>query len=506
VFLGLTMGCARCHDHKYDPITQTEFYQFLAFFNSTSDKGVYTEQRGNVSPLAAVPSPSQEKKLARLDAEIARAVAARQAAEVREIADLPFLTITHVPESDRSKVERAELARYYEEAVDFEVRQAEAGIARLRKEKTELEATIPTVMVMEELPSPRPAYLLKRGRYDMPDTSRKLVPGVPGCLGALPATAPRNRLALAQWLASPANPLTARVAVNRLWQQHFGTGLVKTTENFGLQSEPPSHPALLDWLAAEFIRMGWDVKAMHRLIVTSATYRQASKAPVSLIQRDPENRLLARGPRFRLPAELIRDNALAIAGLLSRNVGGPSVKPYQPAGLWEELAGGAGEAPYVQDKGDKLYRRSLYVYRKRTVPHPAMATFDAPSREICQVRRARTNTPLQALELLNDITYVEAAGRLAQLMIAEGGGSPQERVRYAFRRATSRPPSPAELQILLRGLARYRQTFQARPESASAWIGQIPGTLIPGLDKVELAAYTATASVILNLDETITSE
>ena len=362
------------------------------------------------------------------------------------------------------------------------------------------------MMVMEELPSPRPAYLLKRGRYDMPDTSRKLDPGVPGCLGELPAKAPRNRLALAQWLASPANPLTARVAVNRLWQQHFGTGLVKTTENFGLQSEPPSHPGLLDWLAAEFVSTDWDVKAMHRLIVTSATYRQASKAPAQLIQHDPENRLLARGPRFRLPAELVRDNALAIAGLLSGSVGGPSVKPYQPDGLWEELAGGAGEAPYVQDKGDKLYRRSLYVYRKRTVPHPAMATFDAPSREICQVKRARTNTPLQALELLNDITYVEAASRLAQLMITEGGRSPQERVRFAFRRATSRSPSPAELQILLRGLDRYRQSFQTHPESASAWIGQVPGTKIPGLDKVELAAYTATASVILNLDETITGQ
>jgi len=214
------------------------------------------------------------------------------------------------------------------------------------------------------------------------------------------------------------------------------------TKNFGLQSEPPSHPSLFDWLAAEFIRMGWDVKAMRRLIVTSATYRQASKAPASTIERDPENRLLARGPRFCLAAELVRDNALAIAGLLSSKVGGPSIKPYQPDGLWEELAGGAGEAPYVQDKGDKLYRRSLYVYRKRTVPHPAMATFDAPSREICQVKRARTNTPLQALELLNDTTYVEAASHLAQLMIAEGGRSPQERVRYAFRRATSRSPSP----------------------------------------------------------------
>ena len=428
------------------------------------------------------------------------------AAEVRELADLPFLAIARVPESDRTEVQRAMLSHYYKQEIDSELREAEAGLARLHKEKTVLEAAIPTVMVMEELPSPRPAYLLKRGRYDLPDTSRKLDPGVPGCLGALPTSTPRNRLALAQWLASPANPLTARVAVNRIWQQHFGTGLVKTTENFGLQSEPPSHPALLDWLAAEFIRTGWDVKAMHRLIVTSATYRQVSKGPGSLFQRDPENRLLARGPLYRLPAELVRDNALAIAGLLSSKVGGPSVKPYQPHGLWEELAGGAGEGPYVQDKGDRLYRRGLYVYRKRTVPHPAMATFDAPSGETCQVKRARTNTPLQALELLNDITYVEAASHLARLMLAEGDSSPQERVSHAFRRATARSPSPAELQILLRGLDRYRQSFHTHPESASEWIGQVPGSLPPVLDTVELAAYTATASVILNLDETITSQ
>jgi hypothetical protein len=732
VFLGLTMGCARCHDHKFDPITQTEFYQFLAFFNSTSDKGVYTEQRGNVPPMTAVPGPSEEKGLSRLDADIAGAIAARKAAEstlperqkrwerglqgaaelaeprdwavrcpldgslhfqgssgetiegqfrgqnppawcdgpqgkairlegqdrsyvevergasldrtdrfsygawirprgngavlskmddqgayrgydlliqndklqvhlvhawpadalkvatrqslprdawthvfithdgsgkasglkvylngrpvdidvesdtlrgttvtgqplrlgkrstalpltgdladvriyrrmlsaeeIRELAAVPFLAIARSPEPDRSTAQQAQLARYFKEEVDPEFRQADARLALLRKQRSELEATIPTVMVMEDLPAPRPAYLLKRGRYDMPDTTRKLDPGVPGCLGARPSTAPRNRLGLARWLASPTNPLTARVALNRLWQQHFGTGLVKTTENFGLQSEPPSHPALLDWLAAEFVRSGWDVKAMHRLIVTSATYRQESKAPASLIQHDPENRLLARGPRFRLPAELVRDNALAIAGLLSNTIGGPSVKPYQPEGLWEELAGGAGEAPYVQDKGDKLYRRSLYVYRKRTVPHPAMATFDAPSRETCQVKRARTNTPLQALELLNDITYVEAAAHLARLMMAEGGRSPQERVRYAFRRATSRSPSPAELQIIVRGLNRYRESFQAHPELASQWMQQGPGPVLPGLETVELAAYIATASVILNLDETITGQ
>ena len=254
-----------------------------------------------------------------------------------------------------------------------------------------------------------------------------------------------NRLGLARWLASPENPLTARVAVNRIWQHHFGQGLVKTAENFGIQGEPPSHPELLDWLATELIRTGWDIKAMHRLIVTSATYRQASRVPPALLAHDPENRLLARGPRFRLSAEVVRDNALAIAGLLTIRLGGPSVKPYQPAGLWEELAGGAGEGPYIQDKGPDLYRRSLYVYRKRTVPHPVLATFDAPSRETCQVKRSRTNTPLQALELLNDVAYVEAARGLAQLMIdrrrLHGRRADRLRVPTSDLPERRRPPS-----------------------------------------------------------------
>jgi hypothetical protein len=322
----------------------------------------------------------------------------------------------------------------------------------------------------------------------------------------LPAETPRNRLGLARWLVSSDNPLTARVIVNRYWQHYFGTGLVKTAENFGIQSEPPSHPDLLDWLATEFVRTGWDVKAMQRRIVTSAAYRQTSRADSNLLHRDPENRLLARGPRFRLPAELVRDNALAISGLLVEQVGGPSIKPYQPSGLWEELAGGAGEGPYVQEKGAALYRRSLYIYRKRTVPHPTMTTFDAPSREVCQVKRPRTNTPLQALELLNDITYVEAARHLAQLILKDGGQTPEERLAFAFRRATARAPSADELRVLTRGLERHRQTFRHDPDAARRLVRHGESRIDDKLDPVELAAYTATASVILNLDETITKE
>jgi hypothetical protein len=460
VFLGLTLGCGRCHDHKYDPITQTEFYQFFGFFNSVNEQGVYTETKGNVPPLVTLPTPEDERRLDGFEIAIAAA----------------------------------------------KVQKAKDQLDKLTKQQADYRKNFVSVMVMEDTAKPRATYVLKRGRYDVPDTSRKVEPGVPACLVPLPANAPRNRLGLARWLASAENPLTARVAVNRIWQHHFGVGLVKTAENFGIQGEPPSHPELLDWLASELIRSGWDLKALHRLIVTSATYRQSSHLAPDLASRDPENRLLARGPRHRLSAEVVRDNALFVAGLLVERIGGLSVKPYQPAGLWEELAGGAGEGPYIQDKGPALYRRSLYVYRKRTVPHPALATFDAPSREICQVKRSRTNTPLQALELLNDVTYVEAARRLAELAISRGGSTPDERITFAFRRAVARSPSPSELTVLRKGLERYLAAFQHDRMPASQLIrhgeSAVDGTIAPS----ELSAYTAIAGVILNLDETITME
>jgi hypothetical protein len=479
VFLGLTLGCGRCHDHKFDPITQREFYQFFAFFNSVKEQGVYTEQRGNVPPLILLPTPEDEKRLRQLEGAVA---AAERAA--REL----------------------EAARPGRELLDAEIRGLREKQTKLRKERGEYEKRVTSVMVMEDLSRPRATFVLKRGRYDIPDRNQKVEPGVPSCLPPLAGAAPHNRLGLARWLVSPDNPLTARVTVNRFWQHYFGTGLVKTAENFGLQGELPSHPELLDWLATDFIRGGWDIRALQRLIVTSATYRQGSRATPELLQRDPENRLLARGPRFRLSAEAVRDNALAISGLLVERIGGPSIKPYQPAGLWEQLAGGAGEGPYVQDKAPTLYRRSLYVYRKRTVPHPELTTFDAPSREVCQVKRPRTNTPLQALELLNDVTYVEAARRLAEMMLTEGGRTVEERVRLAFCRAAARPPQELELQVLVRGLDRYRQQFTADSEAAQRYVRHGESPPDSRLDTSELAAYTALAEVILNLDETITKE
>src|SRR4029079_9167093 len=314
-----------------------------------------------------------------------------------------------------------------------------------------------------------------------------------------------NRLGLARWLVSPENPLTARVIVNRLWEHHFGVGLVKTTDNLGVQSEPPSHPELLDWLATELVQSGWDLQHIQRLIVSSYTYQQRSEAAPEMYQRDPDNRLLARGPRYRLQSEAIRDNALAVSGLLAERIGGPSVMPYQPAGLWEELAGGAHD-DYLQGHGEDLYRRSLYTYRKRTVPHPSTASFDAPSWEICQVKRARTNTPLQALALLNDVTYTEAARKLAERMLTEGGKSPDSQLTFAFRLATSRTPTPTELSILRSSLQKYLDRFRQSPASADQLVshGESPRNKI--LDTCDLAAHTAVASILLNMDEAISKD
>jgi hypothetical protein len=303
-----------------------------------------------------------------------------------------------------------------------------------------------------------------------------------------------------------ANPLTARVAVNRYWQAYFGTGLVKTAEDFGSQGEAPSHPELLDWLATEFVRTGWDIKAVQRLIVTSATYRQASQSSAALRERDPENRLLARGPRVRLAAEMIRDQALAVAGLLNDKMGGPAVKIYQPEGLWEQLSAFQGRKLFERSKGADLWRRSVYTYWKRTVPPPSLTIFDAPTREFCVVRRQASSTPLQALALLNDEMYIEAARRFAERMIKEGGATPAARLGWAFRLATSRPATDGEVATLERGLGQRLAQYRADPSSAEKLLAAGESPRDRQLDAVELAAYTTAAAVILNLDEVITRQ
>jgi hypothetical protein len=418
--------------------------------------------------------------------------------------NLDVATLLSVPPEKRTAAQKEQAAEYYRTQVSPVGKQLHAEIEVRRKAVSDLAARMPTAMVMQDLPAPRDTFVLIRGQYDRP--GEKVSPGVPASLPPLPAGAPANRLGLARWLVDPANPLTARVAVNRYWQLHFGTGLVRTAVDFGIQGEWPSHPELLDWLADEFVRSGWDVKAMQRLLVTSAAYRQSSRVTLEVLDKDPDNRLLSRGPRFRLSAEEVRDQALAVSGLLVERLGGPSVKPYQPAGLWEELTfTGTTAGTYQQDHGEALYRRSLYTFWKRTIPPPSLATLDAPTREFCTVNRPRTNTPLQALVLLNDPTYVEASRVLAARLLADPAASPGQRLTIAFRRATARQPTAAELGVLLRGLQRRRAEFTTDPAAAARLLGVGEAPAAKG-DAAELAAYTAMVGVILNLDEALTRE
>jgi hypothetical protein len=520
VWLGLTVGCSQCHDHKYDPITQKEFYSLYAFFNNVPEKGL-DGSKGNASPLVKVPSPAQRKAIdvigsALREYQSALKVlddSAKHLRDARVLLKSPTRTVPNDagPAPD-SKADDARLAQ--EEAAFASLRKAlEQDIVTARRELAAEEARVPTAMVMEEMGKPRDTFLLIRGQYDK--HGDKVQPGVPSFLLPLPDGASADRLALARWLVDPKHPLVGRVAVNRIWQTIFGAGIVRTSEDFGSQGEPPSHPELLDWLAVEFVTpeaagaAAWDVKALVRRIVTSATYRQRSSATHELIARDPENRLLARGPRVRLQAEFLRDQALAVSGLLNGEIGGKSVSPYQPPGLWEELMSRAdgknwSAQTYVQSHGKDLYRRTMYTFWKRTSPPPSLATFDAPDRETCTVRRARTNTPLQALVLMNDPTYVEAARKLAELVMTAGGPSPDDRIAFAFRLATARRPNDQERTVLKtifdNDLARFRNDRAAAKKLLS--VGE--SRRDENLESAELAAWTTVASVILNLDEVLT--
>ena len=672
VFLGLTIGCARCHDHKYDPISNRDFYRFYAFFNNVREIGTGgpRDGRGNLQPVLKLPDAALEAK-----SEEARARVVKQRAVVREveaklekellawreprwevlkpgqlrsdngaalvmqddgsivstgkrpdrdiytlqvdaasngitafrielIPDARFprggsgrgddgkgvLTLFEVerdggekldlgtvsatgqsPESILDRVVRPmrQLKRGWSVDPDVTVphyavietksmiaggrftirlgnefgegallghfrisvtgdefpepvkdsektkqsflvshhkhrRLAQEELARLQAEQRAIEQRMPSTMVMAEMETPRDTFILARGAYDKP--GEKVTPGVPSFLPPMAEGAPANRLSLAKWLVDPSHPLTARVAVNRIWQSLFGTGLVKTSEDFGSQGEPPSHPELLDFLALEYIKSGWDTKAMIRRIVMSAAYKQSSKATPALIEKDPENRLIARGPRVRLAAEMIRDQALAVSGLLHEKIGGAPVKPYQPEGLWEQLSVIDDQKLYVQSKGNDLYRRSLYTYWKRTVPPPSLTTFDAPTREFCSTRRPLSTTPLQALALLNDETYVEAARMLAERMMHEGGQTAASRIRYGFLLATSRAPSASELATLQAGLERRLKFYRDDAAAASKLLRAGESARDFTLSEAELAAYSTVAGVLLNLDEVITKQ
>jgi hypothetical protein len=406
----------------------------------------------------------------------------------------------------RSPEQRKKIQQHYRDKVSPEYRQKKEAVAAAKKARDDFDRQIPSTMVMAEMEKPRDTFIRMRGAYDQ--LGEKVTAGTPAALPSLAAGEPSNRLGLARWLVSPQHPLTSRVAVNRLWQMFFGTGLVKTAEDFGSQGDWPSHPELLDWLAREFVESGWNIKQLQRLILTSTTYRQSSRAEPSLFQRDPENRLIARGARFRLQAEFIRDQALALSGLLNGQIGGKSVSPYQPAGLWEELSMREDSRNFSAQffelsKGADLYRRSMYTFWKRSSPPPQMSTFDAPDRETCTVRRPRTNTPLQALVLLNDPTYIEASRKLAERLLHRTG-SDADRVAWAFRLATARIPSAQEKAILLRVLEQQRAHYKANRQAAEQLLatGEAPRDLT--LDAAELAAWTLLSSTILNLDETVT--
>ncbi len=396
-----------------------------------------------------------------------------------------------------------------------------AKIAALNKQRTDLDGAIPSTMVMADMPQLRDTNILIRGAYNK--KGDKVTHGVPAALGGkLPDGAPINRLSLAKWLVDPSHPLSSRVTVNRFWQQFFGRGIVKTSEDFGIQGDWPTHPELLDWLATEFqtptartlienteaaAPKNWDMRHLMRLIVTSNTYRQSSRVSPDLVKRDPENMLLARGPRFRFDAEVIRDAALFTSGLLVEKVGGKSVKPYQPLGLWEAVAFvGSTTSQFKRDAGEALYRRSMYTFWKRTSPPPQMTTFDAPSREVCSVRRPRTNTPLQALATMNDEQFVEASRHFARRMLLEGGTTYPDRVIHGFRLATGRKPSPAELEVLVALFQEHHTHYQSKADEAVKLLSIGESKRDEALNPSEYAAMTMLANLLLNLDETLTKE
>jgi hypothetical protein len=465
VWMGLTIGCAKCHSHKYDPITQTEYYRFFAFFNQTADNDQPDER-----PTLAVSTPQQQEQNRRIGTRIAELK--KQLAEPARVA-VAALRRTPIP------VESLAIL---------------GEIGRLEKSRP----IMPKVPVMVELPTDkrRPTHLMIKGNFLNP--GEKVESGVPAAFHPLPKDAPVNRLGVAKWLLHPDNPLTARVAVNRFWAQLFGTGLVETEEDFGTQGEMPSHSELLDWLAMEYMRLGWDTKAFLKMLVTSATYRQSSKVTPEALAKDPRNRLFSRGPRFRLEAEMVRDQALALSGLLSRKMYGPSVYPPQPPGLWQ--AAFNGERTWATSKGEDRYRRGLYTFWRRTVPYPSMATFDATSRETCTVRRIRTNTPLQAFVTLNDPVYVEAAQALARRIVKEGGSNVEDRARFGLNLCLCRPPREEQIKQVMALFESEREHYRKDAKAALALATEPLGPLPAGMDAAELAAWTVVANVLLNLD------
>jgi hypothetical protein len=523
VWLGLTMGCSKCHDHKFDPLTMRDYYALYDVFNQTSEDG--KGRNGQAAPAMDISTPAELERVTKTSVKVE--LIAKEV-ETFELTKFPRAEGKPLTESDAIKLP-GNLPSYIAktepknrgvdpllEAVSY-FKEKDAAYAKLLqklleavRERVSASNNVTKVMVMDTLPQPRETFTFEKGAYDKPTTT-KVSFTVPASLPPMAKDAPKNRLGLAQWIVSRDNPLTARVTVNRFWQAFFGVGLVKTAEDFGVQGEVPLHRELLDWLAAEFIESGWDVKALLRLIVMSETYKQSSQSSFPTRSEnglenpfyvDPENRYLARGPRFRMPSWMIRDQALFVSGLMKEQLGGPSVKPYQPEGIWEEAT--FGKKSYVQEHGDALYRRTLYTFWRRIVG-PTML-FDNAARQVCAVKTTRTNTPLQALVTLNDITYVEAARALAQRARVAHRDNEDAALEQAFRWVTCRAPSRAEKALLKQQLGQLRVQQGADRAAALKLLTVGESKRDESLDPTEHAVWTSLCLMLLNLDETVTKE
>jgi hypothetical protein len=501
VWLGVTLECAQCHDHKYDPFTQKEYYQLFAWFNNTAIEADRANPKvpgsikflGPTLPLRTDDKTAEREKLTDQIRELDRKLANRRK-ELMAGLDTREKGLTGAMKTARLQ--------------QLLAKDSEAGLLRQKRAQAEqsLRAVAPpSTLVMQELPRPRKTVLFGRGDFRAPGAA--VAAGTPAVLHRA-VKGPPNRLTLARWLVARDNPLAARVHANRLWAELFGRGIVSTVEDFGVKGEPPTHPELLDWLAVDFMDGGWSVKRLLRTMATSATYRQSSRLTPELRARDEANKLCARGPRFRMDAEMVRDNALAVAGLLSLEQGGPPIRPYQPEGLWTKVGG--DRVDYLLSPIPDRYNRGIYVVWKRASPYPSFVNFDATARLACTVKRSRSNTPLQALTLLNDPVYVEAAAALAQRLLSETGeASDIARLRYAFRLCLAREPRDPEVRVLRQLLDQQRASSVADSKAVENLLAgfqklnstlSVPSGYAPG----EFAAWYAVATVLLNLDETIT--
>jgi hypothetical protein len=514
VWLGLTVGCCRCHDHKFDPLSQRDYFALYDFFNQTSEDG--KGRSGQAAPSMDLSTPAEQQRLKAASDALAKVAAEVDAFELKKFPRPPGKRLTdseainlpgNLPQyiaktepKNRSADALLEAVSYFKERDPAYSQNLQRLLNAVRSRSTAA-SNITRVMIMDTLSGPRETFILDKGAYDKP-TAVKVTANVPASLPPLKTAAgAATRLDLAQWLVSRDNPLTARVTVNRFWQAFFGTGLVKTAEDFGVQGETPVHRELLDWLSAEFMESGWDVKALHRLIVTSATYQQSSRVTPAMHERDPENRLLARGPRHRLPSWMLRDQALFLSGLLHDQPSGPPVKPYQPEGIWEEAT--FGKKTYQQDHGDALYRRTLYTFWRRIVGPTSL--FDNAARQVCAVKTVRTNTPLHALVTLNDITYAEAARVMAGALLAAAGAD-EPRIAHIFGHATLRSPSAAEIEVLKAQLRTLREHYRSHPSQAQELLGNGEFKQAAAADASEHAAWASLCLSILNLDEVLSKE